>query len=75
MTYGYVTKAAVEGLLKSAEITTTRGGLSSLPPVNFTTIMELGDQPPARVRESDIALVGKSFIYATTFSLSNVFPR
>ncbi|CAE6420807.1 unnamed protein product [Rhizoctonia solani] len=57
LTYGFVTKAAIQGLLKHAEISNT--SLAQLPPINFTSYLDPGDEPPAGVRESDVAMMGK----------------
>lgn len=54
-TYMYVTKTAVQGLLKYAEI---NADLSTLPVTNLTDLAQ-DDAPPTNITESDIALVGK----------------
>ncbi|CAE6446357.1 unnamed protein product [Rhizoctonia solani] len=57
LTYGYVTKAAVHGLLDYAEI--SNKSLAQLPPINFASYLDPGDEPPAGVMESDVAMMGK----------------
>lgn len=60
MTYAYVSKATVQRLLDFAEVSSSK---SQLAPVNFTLQMEKDDMPPAGVRESDLALLGRLLIY------------
>ena len=54
--YMYVTKTAIQGLLKNAEI---NPDLSTLPSVNLTGLTQGDDPPPAGIVESDIALIGE----------------
>ncbi|CAE6505141.1 unnamed protein product [Rhizoctonia solani] len=57
LTYVYVTKAAIQGLLEYAEI--SNRSLAQLPPINYTSFMDPGDQPAPGVRESDVGMMGK----------------
>ncbi|KAJ1308925.1 hypothetical protein OPQ81_004610 [Rhizoctonia solani] len=57
LTYIYVTKAAIQGLLEYAEI--SNRSLAQLPPINFTAYMAPGDEPPPGVRESDVGMMGR----------------
>ncbi|CAE6481730.1 unnamed protein product [Rhizoctonia solani] len=57
LTYAYVTKAAIQGLLEYAEI--SNRSLAQLPPINFTSLMDPGDEPTPGVRESDVGMVAK----------------
>ncbi|CAE6406281.1 unnamed protein product [Rhizoctonia solani] len=57
LTYAYVTKAAILGLLKYAEISNM--SLAQLPPIDFAKEMSPGDEPPAGIIESDVGLMSK----------------
>jgi hypothetical protein len=53
----YVTSAALQGLLSSAEI--NNADLSELPPVNFTALTDGDDPTPLEIAGQDIALTGQ----------------
>ncbi|CCO32904.1 hypothetical protein BN14_06968 [Rhizoctonia solani AG-1 IB] len=57
MTYGYVTKAAIKGLLEYAEI--SNRSLAQLPPINFASYLDPGDELPEGVADSDVGMMGK----------------
>ncbi|CAE6465347.1 unnamed protein product [Rhizoctonia solani] len=57
LTYAYVTKAAIEGLLDYAEI--SNKSLAQLPAINFTALMDPGDTLPYGVSQNDVAMMGR----------------
>lgn len=57
MTYGYVTKTAVTGLLRTAEVLS--GSIEQLRPADISALMEPGDLPPMGINNDDIAFTGK----------------
>ncbi|KAH7343516.1 hypothetical protein B0J17DRAFT_642652 [Rhizoctonia solani] len=57
LTYAFVTKAAIQGLLEYAEI--SNRSLAQLPAINLTSYLDPGDEPPPGVRQSDLGMMGK----------------
>ncbi|KAG8762567.1 hypothetical protein FRC11_008756 [Ceratobasidium sp. 423] len=56
LTYVYVTTAAIQGLLEYAEI--SNRSLAQLPAINYTQSMDLGDELPPGLSQSDVAMMG-----------------
>jgi hypothetical protein len=74
MTYGYVTKAAINGLLEYAEI--SNRSLAQLPPINFASYLDPGDELPEGVADSDVGMMGKlSYSNTSTYRLIHILCR